>query len=30
MGPVVEAGQVRMDPDKVEVVQNWPQPKYVT
>jgi hypothetical protein len=26
----VEAGQIRMDPDKVEAVQNWPRPKSVT
>jgi hypothetical protein len=24
LGHVVEAGQIRMDPDKVEAVQNWP------
>jgi hypothetical protein len=30
LGHVVEAGQIRMDPDKVEAVQNWPRPKSVT
>ena len=30
LGHVVEGGQVRMDPDKVEAVQNWPWPKSVT
>jgi hypothetical protein len=29
LGHVVEAGQIRMDPDKVEAVNNWPRPKSV-
>jgi uncharacterized membrane protein YqhA len=29
LGHVVEAGQIRMDPDKVEALQNWPRPKYL-
>jgi hypothetical protein len=27
---VVEAGQIRINPDKVEAVHNWPRPKSVT
>jgi hypothetical protein len=27
---VVEAGHIRMDPDKVEAIHNWPRPKSVT
>jgi hypothetical protein len=27
---VVKAAQIRMDPDKVEALQNWPRPKSVT
>jgi hypothetical protein len=30
LGHVVEAGQIQMDPDKVEAIQNWPRPKSVT
>jgi hypothetical protein len=30
LGHVVEDGQIRMDPDKVEAVKNWPRPKFVT
>jgi hypothetical protein len=30
MGHVVEVGHIRMDPDKMEAVQNWPRPKSVT
>jgi hypothetical protein len=30
LGHVVEAGEIRMDSDKVEAVQNWPRAKYVT
>jgi hypothetical protein len=30
LGHVVKAGQIRMDPDKVEAVLNWPRPKSVT
>jgi hypothetical protein len=30
LGHVVEAGHIRMDPDKVEAVQIWPRPKSVT
>jgi hypothetical protein len=30
LGHVVEARQIRMDPDKVEAVHNWPRPKSVT
>jgi hypothetical protein len=30
LGHVVNARQIRMEPDKVEAVQNWPRPKSVT
>jgi hypothetical protein len=30
LGHVVEAEQIRMDPDKVEALRNWPRPKFVT
>jgi hypothetical protein len=30
VGHVVEARQIRMDLDKVEALQNWPRPKFVT
>eukprot|EP00873_Tetraselmis_striata_P007176 jgi/Tetstr1/427440/TSEL_017603.t1 len=30
LGHIVEAGQIRMDPRKVEAVQQWPVPKTVT
>jgi hypothetical protein len=30
VGHVVEAGKIRLDPDKVEAIRNWPRPKYVT
>jgi hypothetical protein len=30
MGHVVEARHIRMDPDSVEAIQNWPQQKSVT
>jgi hypothetical protein len=30
LGHVVEARHIRMDPDKVESLQNWPRPKSVT
>jgi hypothetical protein len=30
MGHVVEARHIRMNPDKMEAIQNWPRPKSVT
>ena len=30
LGHIVESGQIRMDPKKIEAVQNWPIPKNVT
>jgi hypothetical protein len=30
LGHVVEVGRIRMDPDKMEAVHNWPRPKSVT
>jgi hypothetical protein len=30
LGNVVEAGTVRMDDQKVQAVQNWPTPNYVS